>query len=96
MYRDFANYKNHSAVIFCNPKELDLATIDRAIREKLIDDLWFYAKQWHLKDLHFSDWDEEVDHNLHEYNRIGVTEASSTELLSIDKWLEIIPTTQFK
>ena len=74
LYRDGANYKNHSFIIFNNPTSIALAEIEAAIRPKLIDDTWFYAEKWSLPDLHFGTWDNEIGHTWHEFDGIEFTD----------------------
>jgi hypothetical protein len=75
-YRDGANYKNHSFVVLNNPTDIALANIENSIREKLIDDIWFYADKWNLPDLHFGTWDNEADHTWHEFESIELTDET--------------------
>lgn len=70
LYRDAGNYKKFNAVIFSNPKNVELKEIETFIRQKLIDNLWFYADQWHLPDLHFGNWDNQADHTFHEFEEL--------------------------
>lgn len=78
MYRDGANYKQFGNVVFTNTQQLSIDYINKRISEKLIDSLWFYAGQWGLKDLHHFDWDEEIDHMLHEYEDVELTNEEPT------------------
>jgi len=81
-YRDYANYKNFGEAIFTNPDNLSLEDIDAALHTRLMDDEWFYASQWGLKDLHFDKYDDEIDHPYHEYLGVEVTEEMSRKRLS--------------
>jgi hypothetical protein len=72
-YRDGANYKNHSLVIFNNPTGIALVELESIIQQKLIDDTWFYANKWNLPDLHFDTWYNEIDHTWHEFEYIEFT-----------------------
>jgi len=87
LYRDYANYKNHGEAILSNPDGLSIEEIDAALRERLIDDEWFYASQWGLKDLHFKDFDDEIDHSFHEYGSVEYTEEMATEQESISEFI---------
>ncbi|WP_158990426.1 hypothetical protein [Mucilaginibacter sp. L196] len=81
LYRDSANYKNFSSVIFGNPNGISLDALLKLIQAKLIDETWFYVHQWHLPDLHFGTWNNEFDHTWHEFESIEYTsEAPSTEI----------------
>jgi hypothetical protein len=81
MYRDGANYKNHSFFIFANPTNIALANITALLYEKLIDGTWFYADKWDLADLHCGVWDSKVDHTWHEFESIEFTdEAGNSDI----------------
>lgn len=77
LYRDGANYKQFGEVIFSNPSAMDLAIVDAQIRKQLIDSEWFYPAKWGLNDLHYFAWDDEIDHQFHEYIGISTTEELS-------------------
>ncbi|MEB0263696.1 MULTISPECIES: hypothetical protein [unclassified Mucilaginibacter] len=85
-YRDDANYKNHSFIIFNNPTNIALAEIEKHILSKLIDDTWFYADKWNVPDLHLGTWDNEIDHTWHEFESVEFTneigEQNITDFLS--------------
>lgn len=72
-YRDGANYKNHGFVIFDNPKQIKMDYLLSLIKSQLIDETWFYVDRWHLPDLHFGTWDNEIDHTWHEFESIEFT-----------------------
>lgn len=72
-YRDAGNNKKHGAISFINTGEINLTDLESLIRSKLIDGVWFVAKDWRLPDLHFKCWDEELDHGWHEF--VGVEES---------------------
>ena len=92
LYRDASNYKQHHEVVFANANELPLEQIQRIISSNLIDESWFIAKDWHLPNMHFKeyDWDNDVDHDWHEF--IGVEETSevATDQKSIEDFMEVI------
>ncbi|HWB65001.1 MAG TPA: hypothetical protein VG603_15895 [Chitinophagales bacterium] len=66
-YRDYGNWKNYNEVVFANPDNLGLEEIEKALRDKCMDEEWFLASRWGLKDLHFEKWDDENDHPYHEF-----------------------------
>lgn len=78
LYRDGANYKQHNSVVFSNAKGYTIQEIENAIKAALIDEMWFYAKKWNLKDLHVYPWDEEIDHTWHEYDCVEETQEAAT------------------
>lgn len=77
-YRDGANYKQNSTEVFSNRRDLRLEEIEIAIKSALIDECWFYANKWNLKDLHFYKWDNEIDHEWHEFDFIEETKEDAT------------------
>ncbi|MCQ6961355.1 hypothetical protein [Mucilaginibacter aquariorum] len=76
LYRDGANYKNHSFIILNNPTSIALAEIEAATRSKLIDDTWFYADKWNLPELHFDKWDNAIAPTWHEFDGIEFTDKT--------------------
>jgi hypothetical protein len=89
-YRDYANYKQHNDIIFANPDGLAIDQVDKIIRSKLIDGEWFYASDWEVNDLHFEDWDLEIDHPLHEFKEVSLTELSPNASIAIDAFLRAV------
>ncbi len=79
LYRDGGNNKNYGFLIFSNPDDIDLLEFENIIKSKLIDGIWFYVNEWKLPDLNFKQWDDEIDHIWHEFERV------LSELISIIK-----------
>ena len=79
LYRDGANYKQGNSVIFSNDKGYIIQEVESVIKAALIDETWFYANKWKLKDLHFYPWDEEMDHSWHEYDFVEQIEEEATD-----------------
>lgn len=96
LYRDAGNYKIFSEVIFANPNSLSIQDMEHLIRSKLIDGEWFYAKDWGLSNLHFEDWDEDIDHGFHEFENLSPTEESVNAPLSFDHFYELVKETNWK
>lgn len=84
LYRDGANYKKHGVAIFTNNSNKSVVLIEQFITRNLIESEWFYADKWGLPDLHFKEWDEEIDHNWHEFDCIEETTETSTREDIID------------
>ena len=78
LYRDGANYKQNNFVVFSNKGGVSNEEIEKVIRSALIDDGWFYADKWGLKDLHLYKWNNTIDHEWHEYDCIETTEETAT------------------
>ena len=95
MYRDYGNYKNHNNIIFSNPTTIPIKEIEKCIMEHLIDGEWFYAKAWNLRDLHFEDYDIELDHPVHEFISIEETDAEcNTSNVTIGEFILKIKSTR--
>lgn len=89
LYRDGANFKQFKEVVFSNPNEIKLRKIETIIKDHLIDECWFVAKDWSLPDLHFKEynWDNEIDHDWHEFESVEGTDEKATEAYTIDEFL---------
>ena len=92
LYRDGANYKNFSSVIFDNPDNINIDVLLKIIKPKLIDETWVYVHQWNLPDLHFAKWNNEFDHTWHEFESIEYTsEAPNTEI-KLTEFINLVQT----
>jgi hypothetical protein len=87
-YRDYANYKNHGEVIFNNLDGYSLEQVDATIRTHLLDDQYFFASRWGLKDLHFEKYDDELDHSYHEYIGVELTKDVATKNATVTELLK--------
>jgi hypothetical protein len=67
MYRDAGNYKRHGEVVFSNKNDIPISTVKDIILNNLIEGEWFQPTLWNLPDLHFDDWDDELDVPYHEF-----------------------------
>ena len=57
LYRDGANYKNFSTIVFNNSIAITIEKLNTLLKLKLIGREYFYADEWGLPDLHFGSWD---------------------------------------
>lgn len=83
LYRDGGNYKNYGTVVFANPLGRSLSEVDALLQSRLIESMFFVAADWGVPDLHFTEYpyDEETDHDWHEYGGVSeTTEAASEDL----------------
>ena len=62
LYRDSGNYKNWGEVIFEVASGIDLADLDKRIRDVLIDGEYFVAELAQIPTLYFQDHDTPNDH----------------------------------
>ncbi|MDT8388822.1 MAG: hypothetical protein RQ736_15070 [Thiogranum sp.] len=67
LYRDAGNNTNWGEIIFSNPAALETDVIIDEINRLLIDQTYFDAAKVAVPDLHFSDFNEELDHGWHEF-----------------------------
>ena len=96
IYRDSGNYKNFGSVVFNWDEQINIENLADLIRSKLIDGIWFYASQWHVPDLHFSTWDDEIDHTFHEFEMLEYTEENPDALLSLSAFAELVKQTDWE
>ena len=66
MYRDGANYKQYSILVFSNTTDLSIEWIKRQINLYLLDGEYFIPRQWGLPNLQKFEYDPELDHEFHE------------------------------
>ena len=92
LYRDGSNYKQYNQIIFDNPNSITLKKIRKIIRRKLIEECWFIAKDRNLPDMHFKEypWNNDVDHEWHEFDFIEETTEAKTVNTSIEDLIELI------
>jgi hypothetical protein len=89
-YRDAGNYKNHSWVIFANPNNVELQDLETLIQSKLIDFTYFYVDQWQLPNLHFSTWNNQLDHTWHEFESVEHTNEEPNGELTLAEFVAAI------
>ena len=87
LYRDSGNYKRFGDVIFSNPNNLTILDMENLIKSKLIDGEWFYAQDWGLPNLHFEDWDEDLDHGFHESESLSYSEELENAPISLEYFI---------
>jgi hypothetical protein len=92
LYRDASNYKQFNEIVFANPNQIPSDKIQAIIRSKLIEECWFIAKDWNVPDLHFKEysWDNDLDHEWHEFDCVEETTEAKTVHTSIDEFIERI------
>lgn len=90
LYRDGGNYKNHCTVTFINSAEIGLTELEALIRANLIDGLWFYVNEWYLPDLHFKNWDKQLDHGWHEFENVFYSDTAFGAPRELAGFVEVI------
>jgi hypothetical protein len=90
LYRDAGNFKNWGEVVFSNPRDLDAEPIIAMAGRALIDRAYFVANRVGVPDLHFPEYNGEVDHDWHEAHSFQPTGEAPTDddHRSIDEFLE--------
>ncbi len=64
-YRDAGNFKNWGEIVFSNPRSLAPEVVTQMAEEVLIDREFFVASSARVPDLHFPDWNPDLDHDWH-------------------------------
>lgn len=72
-YRDYANFKKYNEIVFSNTSNKPIKEIERFILDHLFDDTFFHSREWKVPDLHFEDWDPDIDHFVHEFDSLDET-----------------------
>ena len=93
LYRDVANYKNFNSIILINDLKMRFLEIDGLINSHLIAGSYFYANEWRLPDLHFGTWDNEFDHNFHEFECIENTDDISEQVFLLSEFKALLEQT---
>jgi hypothetical protein len=96
LYRDAGNYKIFGHVVFSNFDKLDIYAVEQEVRARLIDGLWFYPKSWEIPDLHLFKWDEDLDHELHEFEQLAPTEMAVNTSASLTAFFALVLKTKWK
>ena len=90
LYRDAGNHKNFGEVVFENPQSWNLETFETIIRSHLIEEQWFVAKDWELPELYFEDWDSDLDHGWHEFDKVEYTISKSNTAYSLNDFFKLL------
>ena len=84
LYRDAGNNKRWGDVIFTNNKAISLRRIELMLRDVLIDNEFFVAKQSGLPELSFQKLDQDLDHDWYEYSELNNTTEQDNDLYNRD------------
>lgn len=79
LYRDAGNYKNWGEVVFANPNRVAAIDAEKLVVAELFERQYFFAESVGLPDLHFPDYNLELDHFLHEFHAIAETEEIAND-----------------
>jgi hypothetical protein len=92
LYRDYSNYKKWGDTIFSNPNNLSVEKVASIAGGCLIDQLYFYASKAKLPDLHFEEYNDQQDHEWHEFSEFQATEeiANDPHHRNIEEFLKAL------
>jgi len=94
LYRDGGNYKNYGFVILANINSaIEVGQLESRIRKHLIDGEWFYANKVAIPSVRFSKWDDDLDHEWHEFESVELTDEPQTDERTIEQFLEVLHST---
>lgn len=90
LYRDGGNFKKWGEVVFLNPHNVSVDVVMSMARDVLIDQTYFVANKACLPDLHFREYDEQLDHGWHEAHAFQPTDdaANDPQSRSIEELME--------
>ncbi len=74
LYRDAGNFKNWGEVVFSNPHDVPADVITSMADRVLIDRTYFVAAKADIPDLHFAEYNKDLDHDWHEVNAFQPTD----------------------
>lgn len=88
IHRDEGNYKIFGSIIFANPSNISPEEANEIIKDKLIDEQYFYPKDAKIPlfnvhsgtGIYFSDW--------YEYLEVSPTNTSSTDKRTIEVFIK--------
>lgn len=90
--RASGNFKNSGFVIFSNPTELSIDTIQSRIISKLISGEFFANEKMGIASLDFDKYNRDLDHGWHEFEIIGTTSERQNDFRSFDEFLKTFTT----
>lgn len=88
MYRDAGNYKQYGSVVFARQTDMEIAEVEKAIRSRLIDEMYFVAGEWGVPALHAYAYDEDLDHGWHEFVGVEETEDAAGDGRTMEGFLK--------
>ena len=92
LYRDAGNNKLWGDVVFANPEHLSIEELTGMAEAGLIDGLNFVAREVKVPELRFPDYDQELDHDWHEFHALELTSdaPADSEMRTIDEFLSSV------
>lgn len=69
-YRDAGNFKVHGLKCFSNKQNIPLSEVEARIRERLIDQFYFFPEKWGFRRLSFESFIPDLDHEWYELESV--------------------------
>lgn len=90
LYRDAGNFKNWGEVVFSNASNFTVDHVTAMAEHFLIERTYFVASKADVPDLHFSEYNEKLDHDWHEVHAFQVTDDAPTDpqQRDVEKFIE--------
>jgi len=79
LYRDAGNFKNWGELVFSNPHNINVEMLKSIAANVLIDQAYFVANKADVPDLHFKEYNEQLDHGWHEVHSFVSTEEAPND-----------------
>jgi hypothetical protein len=92
LYRDAGNYKTYGFIIFSNPDQLDVETIEGKLRASCIDSEFFNPTKFQipiLKHVEFN-YNPELDHSWNEFESVETANEKPTDSRTISEFIKSI------
>jgi hypothetical protein len=90
LYRDAGNFKNWGELVFSNPHNINVNLVKSMAENVLIDQAYFVASKADVPDLHFKEYNDQLDHGWHEFHAVIQTEEATNDPLgrNIEEFIE--------
>jgi len=79
LYRDAGNFKNWGELVFSNPHNINVDRVKSIAANVLIDQAYFVANKANVPDLHFKEYNDQLDHGWHEVHAFAPTEEAPND-----------------
>lgn len=80
LYRDAGNFKNWGEIIFSNPSDLKIDVVTKTAENALIEKAYFVASKADIPDLHFEEYNKQLDHDWHEAHSFTSTDEPPNDV----------------
>ncbi|MFI3199814.1 MAG: hypothetical protein QX196_15995 [Methylococcaceae bacterium] len=79
LYRDTGNFKSWGELVFSNPHNINVNLVKALAENVLIDQAYFVASKANVPDLHFKEYNYQLDHGWHELHIFVPTEEAPND-----------------